>query len=164
MPLTCTVPQAAVVPAAAPQLTFKVVPGAFGSPKNSVAPTFKVGVADAVEEKLMPGEDPAALICKPVPSSMVVPRVAVPPTLDTWIFGATTGTAPPSGSVSVTFTVPKPVHVSDAAKVVLHGSNDVKRLIGLVPAGRTGVVVKTPGFVPAAEGFSPVVLVCGGRK
>ena len=82
MPLTCTVPQPDVVVALTPQLTFSVCPAAFGSPKNSVALTLRVGPVDAVDEKLMPDDDPPALICSPVPSSIVVtgePPLAVPP-------------------------------------------------------------------------------------
>ena len=40
-----------------------------------------------------------------------------------------------------------------------------KRLIGLVDVGSVGSVVNTPGLVPAALGFRPVVLVpAGGLK
>ena len=106
----------------------------------------------------MPEVEPAALICKPVASGI---EPTVPPNRVTWIFGATTGTTPPVGSVSVTLTVPKPEQVVTVGKLVWQGLELTSRLMGFVPLGRTGVVVKTPGFVPAAEGLSPVVLVPG---
>ena len=64
--------------------------------------------------------------------------------------------------MSAILTVPKPVHVVEAGNEVAHALKAVMSVSGFVDAGIVGVVVKTPGLVPAALGFKPVMLVCGG--